>query len=94
MSGHRFCILAKAAFVTFFYFNFILKQQGAHLSHLFYLQFIFCILAIDGNRPSRAKKNKEKKSKNRTVPLRPQDYPLTVAVARKWSRGQWTEAQS
>ena len=83
VSSHRFRTLAKPAFVTFF--NFILKLRGAHLFLSFYLQFIFCILAIGRNRPSRTKK-KGKKSENRTVPLRPQDYPSAVAVVRKWSR--------
>ena len=67
-----------------FYFNFILKLRGANLLHSFYLRFIFCILTIGRNRPSRTKK--KKKSENRTVPLRPQDYPSAVAVVRKWSR--------
>ena len=68
-----------------FYFNFILKLRGAHLLHSFYLRFIFCILMMGRNRPSRTKK-KNKKSENRTVPLRPQDYPSAIAVVRKWSR--------
>ena len=82
-TGHRFHTLTKPAFGTFF--NFILKLRGAHLFLSFYLQFIFCILAIGRKRPSRTKK-KGKKSENRTVPLRPQDYPSAVAVVRKWSR--------
>ena len=84
VSGHRFRTLTKPAFYAFF--NFILKLRGAHLFLSFYLQFIFCILAIGRKRPSRTKKKKGKKSENRTVPLRPQDYPSAVAVVRKWSR--------
>ena len=66
VSGHRFHTLTKPAFGTFF--NFILKLRGAHLFLSFYLQFIFCILAIGRNRPSRRKKKrKEKRKQNCTI---------------------------
>ena len=66
VSGHRFRTLTKPAFYAFF--NFILKLRGAHLFLSFYLQFIFCILAIGRKRPSRTKKKrKEKRKQNCTI---------------------------
>ena len=53
----------------FRYFSFILKLRGAHLLHPFYLRFIFCILTIGRNLPSRTKKKKrkEKRKENCTI---------------------------
>ena len=76
MSGHRengpldkaVCLVigsnsSQACICYAFYFNSILKLRAAHPLHSFYLRFIFYILTIGRNRPSRTKKKKERKAK-------------------------------
>ena len=82
MSGHRFRILAKPAFVTFFIST---LSSNARSTSISFILFAIHVLYF-GNRKEQNEKKKRKRSKNRTLPLRPQDYPLTVSVARKWSR--------